>query len=112
MSPFTFPIPTTARTFPDWANHQFSVPGLPFIMPSLSEDAAYPVFLGSPNESVSDSKVELPTGYKPQLPENVDLKYDSSPNTKLLIIRIKDSSLQNGALLIKQREVPVTEFDD
>jgi tetratricopeptide (TPR) repeat protein len=109
--PFHFSYSYHRKDFPDWANHQFSVPGLPFIMPSLSEDAAYPVFLGSPNESVSDSKVELPTGYKPQLPENVDLKcdfaeYQASYSQDQGVLTAK------RRLLIKQREVPVTEFDD
>ena len=67
--------------------------------------------LDLPLETVSDSKVELPKGYKPQLPSNVDLKYDFaeyhasySQDQGVLIAKRR--------LLIKLHEVPVAEFDD
>ncbi len=57
--------------------------------------------------------MELPKGYKPQVPSNVDLKYDfaeyhasysSSTDQGVLVAKRR--------LLIKLREVPVAEFDD
>jgi tetratricopeptide (TPR) repeat protein len=110
--PFHFSYSYNRKDYPTWkSDQQFTVPGLPFYMPPLKDDATYPVWLGSPLESVSDSKVELPKGYKPQLPSNVDLKYDFaeyhasySQDQGVLIAKRR--------LLTKLREVPVAEFED
>ncbi len=62
-------------------------------------------------EVVSDSKVELPKGYKPQTPSNVDLKYDFAEYHA-------SYSVDRGVLVAKRRvltkmhEVPLAEFDD
>jgi tetratricopeptide (TPR) repeat protein len=109
--PFHFSYSYNRKDYPDWTNHQFTVPGLPFFMPPLREDARYPVWLGSPEETVSDSKVELPRGYKPQLPSNVDLNYDFAEYHA-------SYSQDQGVLIAKRRlltklhEVPVARFDD
>jgi tetratricopeptide (TPR) repeat protein len=112
--PFHFSYSYNRKDYPDWkSDHHFTVPGLPFFMPPVREDAKYPAWLGPPLETVSDAKVEIPTGYKPQLPSNVDLKYDfaeyhasysSSKDQNILIAKRR--------LLIKMHEVPVAEFDD
>jgi tetratricopeptide (TPR) repeat protein/transglutaminase-like putative cysteine protease len=109
--PFHFSYSYNRKDYPDWTNHQFTVPGLPFFMPVLRDDAKDPIWLGSPQESVSDSKVELPKGYKPQLPSNVDLKYDFaeyhasySQDRGVFIVKRR--------AVIKLREVPVSELDD
>ena len=75
--PFHFSYSYNRKDYPDWkSDHQFTVPGLPFFMPPVRDDAKYPIWLGPPLETVSDSKVEIPQGYRPQMPSNVDLKYD------------------------------------
>ncbi len=112
--PFHFSYSYNRKDYPDWkSDHHFTVPGLPFFMPPVREDAKYPVWLGPPLETVSDSKVEVPAGYKPQLPSNVDLKYDfaeyhssysNSPDQTVLIAKRR--------LLVKMHEVPVAAFDD
>jgi len=110
--PFHFSYSYSRKDYPDWkSNQRFTVPGLPFAMPSVRDDAKYPIWLGPPLETVSDSKVELPKGYKPRTPSNVDLKYDFaeyhasySQDQGVLIAKRR--------LLIKLHEVPVAEFDD
>ncbi|HUO24232.1 MAG TPA: DUF3857 domain-containing protein [Candidatus Aquilonibacter sp.] len=109
--PFRFSYSYHRKDYPDWSNHQFTVPGLPFYMPPVRDDAKEPVWLGPPLETVSDSKVELPKGYKPLLPSNVDLKYDFaeyhatySQDHGVLIAERK--------LLVKMHEVPVVDFED
>lgn len=109
--PFRFSYSYHRKDYPDWGNHQFSVPSLPFYMPTLRDDAAYPIFLGSPSESVSDAKVELPAGFKPQLPENVDLKYDFA-EYHASYSQDQGVLIAERRLLTKQHEVPVAEFDD
>src|SRR5713101_807293 len=110
--PFHFSYSYNRREYPDWkSDHHFTVPGLPFFMPPVRDDAKYPVWLGPPLETMSDSKVELPKGYKPQVPSNVDLKYDFaeyhasySQDQGVLVAKRR--------LLIKLHEVPIAEFND
>ena len=110
--PFHFSYSYKRNDYPDWkSNHQFTVPGLPFYMPPLRDDAKYPIWLGPPGEAVSDAKVEIPEGYEPQVPPNVDLKYDFAEYHA-------SYSQQNGMLIAKRRflskmhEVPVAELED
>jgi Tfp pilus assembly protein PilF len=109
--PFHFSYSYNRKDYPDWSNRQFTVPGLPFYMPPVRDDAKYPIWLGAPLETVSDSRVELPKGYRPQVPPNVDLKYDFaeyhasySQDQGVLIAKRR--------LLIKLHEIPVAELDD
>lgn len=109
--PFRFSYSYNRKDFPDWSNRQLIVPGLPFAMPPLREDAKYPIWLGSATEFVSDSRVELPQGYKPQLPANVDLKYDFA-EYHASYADDKGAIIGKRRLLIKLCEVPVAEFED
>jgi tetratricopeptide (TPR) repeat protein/transglutaminase-like putative cysteine protease len=111
---FHFSYSYNRKEYPDWkGEHHFTVPGLPFFMPAVRDDAKYPIWLGPPLEMESDSTVELPEGYKAQLPSNVDLKYafaeyhayySSSKDQNILIAKRR--------LLVRLHEVPVAEFDD
>jgi tetratricopeptide (TPR) repeat protein/transglutaminase-like putative cysteine protease len=110
--PFHFSYSYNRKDYPDWkSDHHFTVPGLPFYLPPVRDDAKYPIWLGSPTETVSDSKVEIPQDYKPQTPSNVDLKYDFAEYHA-------SYSQDNGVLIAKRRflsklrEVPFAEFDD
>ena len=110
--PFHLSYSYNRKDYPDWkSDRRITVPGMPFFMPPVRDDASYPVWLGTRLEAVSDSKVALPQGYKPQTPSNVDLKYDFaeyhasySQDHGVLIAKRR--------LLTKLREVPVAEFDD
>jgi transglutaminase-like putative cysteine protease len=109
--PFRFSYSYNRKDYPDWSNHQFTVPGLPFYMPDAKDDAKDPVWLGSPQESVSDSRVELPKGYTPRPPSNVDLKYDFA---EYHATNTQDHGVLTAKrrLLTKLHEVPVAKFDD
>ena len=109
--PFHFSYSYNRKDYPDWSNRQFTVPGLPFFMPAIKDDAKYPVWLGPPAEEVSDVRMQLPKDYRPEVPSDVDLKYDFaeyhssySANGGVLIAKRR--------LLIKQHEVPIAKFDD
>jgi tetratricopeptide (TPR) repeat protein len=103
--PFNFSYSYHRKEYPDWTNHQLTVPGLPFFMSIPKDDAKDPVWLGATGETVSDSKVELPK------PSNVDLKYDFAEYHATY-------SQDNGVLIakrsvqVKMHEVPVAELDD
>ncbi|MGO9863132.1 MAG: DUF3857 domain-containing protein [Terriglobales bacterium] len=110
--PFHFSYSYNRKDYPDWkSDHHFTVPGLPFGLPPVREDAKYPIWLGSQTSTVSDTKVEIPKGYTLYPPPNVDLKYDFAEYHA-------SYSQDNGVLiarrwfLSKLQEVPVAEFDD
>ncbi len=110
--PFHLAYSYNRKDYPDWkSDKRITVPGMPFFMPPIRDDATYPVWLGPPLDALSDSKVELPPGYKPQIPPNVDLKYDFAEYHAAY-------NLDHGVLIAKRRlltklrEIPVAEFDD
>ena len=110
--PFHFSYSYNRKDYPDWkSDHHVTVPGLPFFMPPVRDDANYPIWLGPALETVSDSKFELPKGYKPQLPSNVDLKYDFA-EYHASYSQDKSVLIAKRRLLIKLHEVSVAEFDD
>jgi len=117
--PFRFSYTYNRKDYPDWkSNHQFTVPGLPFYMPPVRDDAKYPIWLGSSLETVSDSKVKLPKGYMPAAPSDVDLKYDFAEYHASYVwdhlsdSRDKDALIAKRRIVIKMHEVPVAELDD
>jgi tetratricopeptide (TPR) repeat protein len=109
--PFHFSYHYNRKDYPDWSNRQLTVPGLPFYMPEVKDDRKSPVWFGSAIEAVSDSKIELPKGYKPQIPSDVDLVYDFAEyhatykaDQGVLTCRRR--------LITKMSEIPVAELDD
>ena len=109
--PFHFSYSYNRKDYPEWTNHHFTVPGLPFYMPPARDDARDPIWLGSFLDTVSDSKVELPNGYKPLLPSNVDLKYDFA-EYHATYAQDQGTLTAKRRLLIKMHEVPAAELDD
>jgi tetratricopeptide (TPR) repeat protein len=110
--PFHFSYAYNRKDYPDWkSNQRFTVPGMPFFMPSVTDDAKYPLWLGSLLDGVSDSRVELPPGYEAQTPSNVDLKYDFA-EYHASYSRDKGVLIAKRHLVTKLREVPVSEFDN
>ena len=109
--PFQFSYSYKRKDYPDWSNRQFTVPGLPFYMPVVKDDAKDPVWLGSVLETVSESRVELPKDYKPEVPSNIDLKYDFA-EYHAAYSEDKGALVARRRMLIKLHEVPSSELDD
>ncbi len=76
--PFHFSYSYLRKDYPEWQNHRFTVPDTPMSLTSPADDADpnESVFLGSLQRNTSEVKVELPEGYVPVAPENVDLVHD------------------------------------
>ena len=109
--PFHFSYSYNRKDYPDWTNHQFTIPGHPFYMPLAKDETKDPIWLGAPLEMISNSKVELPTGYKPQVPANVDLKYDFA-EYHASYSADRNVFTAKRQLVVKLREVPVAELED
>jgi tetratricopeptide (TPR) repeat protein len=108
--PFHFSYTYNRKEYPDWTNHQFSVPGLPFYMPPLRDDTSYPIWLGSPIDTVSEARVQLPKGYMPIPPADVNLSLDFAEYHATYSVADR-VLVAKRRLLIKSHEVPVTEFE-
>ena len=109
--PFHFAYSYNRKDYPEWSNHRFTVPGLPFAMPPVRDETKYPIWLGSALQTISKSKVELPKGYAPQIPANVDLKYDFA-EYQATYSQEAGALMATRRLLIKQHEVPAAELGD
>lgn len=108
--PFQFSYSYHRKDYPDWSNHRFTVPGLPFGMPLLRDDTKNPIWLGAPLEVVSKSRVGLPRGYVAQRPENLDLNYSFAEYHASYSEEVGVLSATRR-LVVKQHEVSVAEFD-
>lgn len=75
--PFHFSYSYDRKDYPTWkADRQFMVPGLPFGMPPLRENAVNPVWLGERHETISNTTIKMPEGFTPEVPPSVDAVYD------------------------------------
>lgn len=109
--PFHFSYSYNRKDYPDWTNHQFTVPGHPFYMPPVRDDANEPVWLGPGVETVSEARVQLPKGYKPEAPSDVDLKYDFA-EYHASYTQDQGTLSAKRRLVIKMHEVPLAELND
>ncbi len=112
--PFHFGYKYLRKDYPDWENRKISPPLPPIMLPALGDDdtkLTSPVWLGVPGEHTFTSEVELPKGYHPQLPKDVDLvedfaEYHASSTSK-------DGELTTKRrLVIKRHEVPVSAYEE
>src|SRR6267378_7694338 len=105
MRPFTLPTPTRARTTPTGLTGESARRSLPSCCRRFRKK-----MVGSPTDVHLESHVELPKGYSPELPKNVDLKEDFAEYHATYAI--KDGMLlTQRAFLVKLREVPVSKYE-
>jgi tetratricopeptide (TPR) repeat protein len=111
-APFHFSYSYDRKEYPTWkSDKQFTVPGLPLTLPPLKDDAKSPLWLGSPTEFVSESRVSTPSGFTPSAPPNIDLKYDFAEYHASYSVE-KGALVAKRRLLTREREVSVAKFAD
>ena len=112
--PFHFAYKYTRKEFGDWANRRILAPSPLITLPAPGDEELLPVgplWLGSLNEMQFHSRVELPGGYRPELPIAIHLKrdfalYDSTYD-------FKDGKLiSERHLKTLMREVPASEREE
>jgi tetratricopeptide (TPR) repeat protein/transglutaminase-like putative cysteine protease len=74
--PFHWSYTYIRKDFPQWSDHRIGSPLPPLLSAAADEKPNHPLFLGPISEFRYESEVEIPKGYSPQLPPNVDLKED------------------------------------
>jgi tetratricopeptide (TPR) repeat protein len=102
--PFHISYSYNRKDYPDWTNHHITAPPPAFSLPPVPEDDSLPkepVWLGSPIEISAEATIELPKGYLPQLPSEVNLKYDFAEYHS-------SYSQNNGSLMVRRRLITKT----
>jgi len=113
-SAFHFTYDYNRKDYSDWENRRITPPFPPMLMPSLRDNQTSfgsPVWLGSPGESDLEATIQMPDGYRPELPGALDVtrdfaEYHSSYELKKGVLTAK------RRLIVKLREVPVSEFEE
>jgi tetratricopeptide (TPR) repeat protein/transglutaminase-like putative cysteine protease len=107
--PFRLAYSYTRKDYPDWSGRQISSPLPPFLGQTL-EKPANPIILGELGTMQYESHVELPKGYSPELPANLDLKEDFADY--YASYTVKDGVLiTERHFVVKLREVPLSKYD-
>src|SRR5579872_264740 len=107
--PFRLAYSYTRKDYPNWSGRQISSP-LPPFLGQTPEKPGNPIILGELGTLQYESHVELPKGYSPELPANLDLKEDFAEYHASYAV--KDGVLTTDRrFVIKLREVPLSEYE-
>ena len=108
---FHFSYKYTRKEFGDWANRRILAPEPAISLPSPRDDELLPLgpsWLGSPTDVRFHSEVQLPAGYRPELPAAVHVKQDFAEFDATY--DFKDGKLiSERHLKVLMREAPVNE---
>jgi tetratricopeptide (TPR) repeat protein len=108
--PFHLTYSYKRKDYPDWTERRISSPLPPMIGVTPDSKPSHPIFLGETGEFKYESRVELPKGYWPALPDKVDLKQDYAEYHASY--SGKDGVLTTERrFVIKLRDVPASEHD-
>jgi tetratricopeptide (TPR) repeat protein len=108
--PFHFGYTYNRKDYPDWTERRINSPLPPMIGVTPDSKPSHPIFLGETGEFQYESRVELPKGYWPALPDKVDLKEDYAEYHASY--SGKDGVLTTERrFVIKLRDVPASEYD-
>lgn len=108
--PFVISFAYHRTDYPDWKNHQISLPTPFFALQDLTEEqkaskTALP--LGSPQDVTYETTVKLPKDYSAIVPENITHKTEFAEFSASYVLD-KDAAVVHGTLHLKTlvREVP------
>ncbi|HEU5336653.1 MAG TPA: DUF3857 domain-containing protein [Terriglobales bacterium] len=112
--PFRFAYDYTRKDYSDWKDRLITPPMPPFGVETRSGDddkkPKKPVVLGAPGEVVHRARVQMPAGYTPKLPKNVDLTTDFADYHSTY--SLKDGVLiAERRLIMKKAKVPLAEWE-
>ena len=111
---FHFSYRYNRKDYPDWSKREITVPGLPFVVPQVSEQEAHakdPIWLGPPLQLVSNTKVAFPKGYAPDLPSDVVVIRDFA-EYRSTYKSDHGALVSHRELQIKMSQVPDAELAD
>ncbi len=104
--PFHYSYSYVLKNYGDWAHHRIPDALPPFGMPAVKKkNASTPIDFGAPTNFVFTSKIELPKGFVPALPDPVDLKSDFADYHSSYIFKAGVLTVERD-LSVKVREIP------
>jgi tetratricopeptide (TPR) repeat protein len=108
--PFHFAYTYTRKDYPNWSGRQINSPLPPMLGMIPDSKPSHPILLGDLGSFQYESHVELPKGYSPELPSNVDLKEEFAEYHASYAV--KDGVLTTDRrFVVKLREVLLSEYD-
>ena len=113
-SPFHFSYDYNRKDYSDWENRRITPPFPPWIMPPLrSNETKFlsPMWLGVPGEADLEASIKMPDGYSPELPQARDVTRDFAEYHASYELN-KGVLTAKRRLILKLREVPVSEFEE
>jgi tetratricopeptide (TPR) repeat protein len=113
-SAFKFSYNYNRKDYSDWENRRITPPFPAVLMPPLRDDQTKflsPLWLGAPGENDLEATIKMPEGYSPELPKVRDVirdfaEYHASYELEKGVLTAK------RRLVLKLREVPVSEFEE
>lgn len=111
--PFQYAYDYTRKEYSDWKDRLIAPPMPPFGIEARAindKKPTEPVILGAPGEFVHRAHMELPGGYNPKLPKNLDLSSDFADYHATY--SLKDGVLTaERRLVLKKFKVPLAEWE-
>lgn len=111
--PFQYAYDYTRKEYSDWKDRLIMPPMPPFGIEARANNEkkpTEPVILGAPGEIVHRAQIELPGGYNPKLPKNVNLSSDFADYHATY--SLKDGVLTaERRLVLKKFKVPLAQWD-
>lgn len=98
------------KDFPQWSERRINSPIPPLLAAAPDEKPDHPILLGELGKSEYLSQVELPKGYSPQLPAQVNLKEDFAEYHAAYTVN-KGVLQTERELVVKMHEVPLAQYD-
>ena len=112
--PFQFAYDYTRKDYSDWKDRLITPPMPPFGIEVRSGDEdkkpTEPVVLGAPGDIIHRARVQMPAGYAPKLPKNIDLTTDFADYHSKY--ELKDGVLiAERRLILKKFKLPLAEWE-
>ncbi len=108
--PFHWSYKYNRKDFPDWSDRKIAAALPPILGAAPDEKPSHPILLGALGKIEYLSQVELPKGYSPQLPAQVNLKEDFAEYHASYSVN-KGVLQTERELVVKMHEVPVAEYE-
>ncbi len=100
------------KDYPDWPNRRINSPLPPIGLPAIDpkNDKVHPIWLGWPSETDFEAHVELPKGYRPTLPKDLNLIQPFAEYRR--VYRLKDGVLTSERhMIVKHGDVLPADYE-
>jgi len=108
--PFHLSYKYNRKDFPQWSERRIATALPPMLAEAPDEKPTHPILLGATGKVEYLSQVELPRGYSPELPAQINLKEDFAEYHAAYTVS-KGVLQSEREFVVKMHEVPVAEYE-